>query len=212
VKIDRAGAPFIAGALVPAVLLAVARRPRWALPLGALAAFFAFFFRDPERRVPVEPDAVISPADGRVIVAGEPEPTAPKGCWRQISIFLSPTDVHVNRAPVAGRTMRVDYRPGRYLPAYKTGAAENEQNEIWFDHHGEPVVCRQITGVLVRRVVCRLVPGQPVYAGDRLGVMKFGSRFDVFLPERAEVLVAVGERVRAGETIIARLTPRAGGA
>lgn len=207
-KIDRAGAPFIIGALVPAVLLAVARRPRWALPFGALAAFFTVFFRDPERRVPVEPDAVISPADGRVVVAGEPELTAPQGCWRQISIFLSPADVHVNRAPVAGRTVRVDYRPGRCLPAYKTGAAENERNEIWFDHHGEPVVCRQITGVLVRRVVCRLVPGQTVHAGDRLGVMKFGSRFDVFLPERAQVLVSVGDRVRAGETIIARLTPR----
>jgi phosphatidylserine decarboxylase len=212
VKIDRAGVPFIVGSLVPAVLLAATRRPRWAVPFGVAAAFFTFFFRDPERRVPVEPDAVISPADGRVIVAGDPEITAPQGSWRQVSIFLSPTDVHVNRAPVSGRTLRVDYRPGRYLPAYKTGAAENERNEIWLDHRGESVVCRQITGVLVRRVVCRLEPGQPVQAGDRLGVMKFGSRFDVFLPERAQVLVSVGDRVRAGETIIARLPPRPLGA
>jgi phosphatidylserine decarboxylase len=102
--------------------------------------------------------------------------------------------------------VRVDYRPGRYLAAYKPGAGiENERNEIWLDRNGEPVVCRQITGVLVRRVVCRLAPGDEVRAGDRLGVMKFGSRFDVFLPERAVVLVRVGEHVRAGETIIARL-------
>ena len=88
----------------------------------------------------------------------------------------------------------------------------NDRNEIWIDRAGEPVVCRQIAGVLARRVVCRLAPGEPVRAGQRLGLMKFGSRFDVFLPERAEVLVNVGDRVRAGDTVIARLGPRANGA
>lgn len=205
-RIDRAGVPFIAGALVPAAALALAKRPGWALPFGGLAAFFAFFFRDPDRRTPSDPNAVVAGADGRVIVAGEPEIDAPPGCWKQVAIFLSPLDVHINRAPVAGRTVRVDYRPGRYVPAYKPGAgAENERNEIWFDRNGETVVCRQITGVLVRRVVCRLAPGDEVRAGDRLGLMKFGSRFDVFLPERAELLVKVGDHVRAAETIIAKL-------
>ncbi len=209
-KIDRAGAPFIAGALVPAVLLTLLKRPRWALPFGGLAAAFAFFFRDPEREVPSDPEAVISPADGRVIVAGAAEPSAPEGCWRQVSIFLSPLDVHINRAPVDGRTTRVEYHPGRFLPAYDAHAAVvNDRNEIWLDHDGEPVVCRQIAGVLARRVVCRLTPGDEVQAGQRLGLMKFGSRFDVFLPERAEVLVNVGDRVRAGETAIARLALRA---
>lgn len=212
-RIDRAGFPFIAGALVPAALLALVRRPRWALPFGALAAGFAFFFRDPDRDVPTDPEAVISPADGRVIVAGGAEPSAPPGCWRQVSIFLSPLDVHINRAPVAGRTRRVEYRPGRFLPAYDTNAAaENDRNEIWIDSNGEDVVCRQIAGVLARRVVCRLAPGDQVEAGQRLGLMKFGSRFDVFLPERAEILVVVGDRVRAGETVIARLSPRPNGA
>ncbi|MGE5358381.1 MAG: phosphatidylserine decarboxylase [Bacteroidales bacterium] len=207
-QIDRAGAPFIAGALVPAAALTMLKRPGWALPFAALAGFLAFFFRDPDRVTPVDPDAVIAPADGRVIVAGAPEAEgAPPGCWRQISIFLSPLDVHINRSPVAARTVRVDYRPGRYLPAYKAGAGvENERNEIWLDRDGEPVVCRQITGVLVRRVVCRLNAGDRVQAGERLGLMKFGSRFDVFLPERADVLVRVGEHVRAGETIVARLS------
>lgn len=209
-KIDRAGIPFIAGALVPAALLAVARRPRWALPFAALSACFAYFFRDPDRETPVDTEAVMAGADGRVIVAGEPEvDCAPPGCWRQISVFLSPLDVHVNRCPVAGRVARIDYRPGRCLPAYQTGAGtENERNEIWIDRNGEQVVCRQITGVLVRRVVCRLSPGDEVLAGQRLGLMKFGSRFDVFLPERAEILVSVGDHVRAGETVIARLGPR----
>src|SRR5512138_2975853 len=108
-KIDRAGAPFIAGALVPAALLTLAKRPAWALPFGGLAACFAFFFRDPDRLVPDDPAAVVAPADGRVIVAGAPEPDAPEGCWKQLAIFLSPLDVHINRAPVSGRTMRVDY-------------------------------------------------------------------------------------------------------
>ncbi len=212
-RIDRAGLPFIAGALAPAVLLTALKRPRWALPFGGLAACFAFFFRDPDRDVPSDPETVVSPADGRVIVAGGPEPSAPEGCWRQISIFLSPLDVHINRAPVDGRMTRVEYRPGRFLPAYDSNAgAVNDRNEIWIDHDGESVVCRQVAGVLARRVVCRLVPGDPVLAGERLGLMKFGSRFDVFLPERAEVLVNVGDRVRAGETVIARLGPRANGA
>jgi len=212
-RIDRAGVPFVAGALVPAVLLTLLKRPRWAIPFGGAAACLAFFFRDPERHVPSDPDAVISPADGRVIVAGVAEPTAPAGSWRQVSVFLSPLDVHVNRVPVDGRTMRVEYRAGRFLPACEANAgAENDRNEIWIDHGGEPVVCRQIAGVLARRVVCRLAAGDRVQAGERLGLMKFGSRFDVFLPERAEVLVAVGDRVRAGETVIARLGLRPNGA
>jgi phosphatidylserine decarboxylase len=191
----------------------VLKRPRWALPFGALAAGFAFFFRDPDRDAPTDPEAVISPADGRVIVAGAAESSAPEGCWRQISIFLSLLDVHINRAPVTGRTLSVEYRPGRFLPAYDAhAAAENDRNEIWIDAGGEAVVCRQIAGVLARRVVCRLAPGDPVEAGQRLGLMKFGSRFDVFLPERAVVLVGVGDRVCAGETVIARLGPRPNGA
>jgi phosphatidylserine decarboxylase len=212
-RIDRAGLPYIAGALAPAVVLTLLKRPRWALPLGGLAACFAFFFRDPERELPSDPDAVVSPADGRVIVAGGAEPSAPSGCWQQVSIFLSPLDVHINRSPVDGRTTRVEYRPGRFLPAYDSEAGVvNDRNEIWIDHDGELVVCRQVAGVLARRVVCRLAPGDAVRAGDRLGLMKFGSRFDVFLPERAEVLVTVGDRVRAGETVIARLEPRPNGA
>src|SRR5688572_31138643 len=120
----------------------------WALsaPLFVLAAFFLFFFRDPERQVTETPHAVLSPADGRVMVAGSiTGQQAPPGSWQQISIFLSPMDVHVNRMPVTGRVTRVQYHPGRFLPAYKAEAGDlNEYTEVWVDHDGQPIVFRQI--------------------------------------------------------------------
>jgi phosphatidylserine decarboxylase len=178
-----------------------------AIPFLILAAFFLFFFRDPERRITEAGDAVLSPADGRVLVAGAAvAAAAPPGEWQQISIFLSPLDVHVNRVPVSGRVTRVSFTPGRFLPAYhRDAAAANERSEIWIDHNGRTIVARQVVGVLARRVVCRLETGAEVRAGDRYGIMKFGSRMDVFLPTTAEIRVKVGEVVRGGETIIAVL-------
>jgi len=210
-KIDKAGWPFIAGALVPAAVLAGTRRYGWATGFGALGAFFAYFFRDPERIIPSEPGLVVSPADGRVVIAGPSDGRwSPPGNWQQVTIFLSPMDVHMNRTPVGGRVTRIEYRPGKFLPAYKEDAGENELNEIWIDHEGEPVVVRQIVGVLARRVVCRVEEGQALERGERIGLMKFGSRMDVFLPPRAEILVHVGEHVVAGETVLARLAPESG--
>jgi phosphatidylserine decarboxylase len=207
-KIDKAGWPFIAGALVPAAVLAGTRRYGWATGFGALSAFFAFFFRDPERIIPTAPGLVVSPADGRVVIAGPSDGRwSPPGQWQQVTIFLSPMDVHMNRTPVAGRVTRIEYRPGKFLPAYKENASENELNEIWIDHDGEPVVVRQIVGVLARRVVCRVEEGQALERGERIGLMKFGSRMDVFLPIRAQLMVQVGQTVVAGETVLARLDP-----
>ena len=115
-------------------------------------------------------------------------------------------DVHVNRVPVSGRVTRVSFQRGRFLPAYhRDAAATNERSEIWIDHHGRTIVARQIVGVLARRVVCRLTAGAEVQAGDRYGVMKFGSRMDVFLPVGTELRVKVGDTVRGGETMIAVL-------
>jgi phosphatidylserine decarboxylase len=208
-KIDKAGAPFIAGALVPAALLAASKRYGWAAGLAALAGFFTYFFRDPERVVPVDDGLVVSPADGKVMIAGAADPRwSPPGDWQQITIFLSPMDVHINRTPVDGRVVRVEYRPGKFLPAYKEEASGNELNEIWLDHHGEPVVVRQVVGILARRIVCRVVEGQTLARGERIGLMKFGSRMDVFLPAHAEITVAVGQQAVAGETVLARLHPR----
>ncbi|MBI3402707.1 MAG: phosphatidylserine decarboxylase family protein [Acidobacteria bacterium] len=206
-RLDRAGWPFISGALFLALASAVAVGWGLALPLAALAAFFAFFFRDPSRTPPTDAHLVLSPADGRVLVAGAANAdAAPPGAWQQISIFLSPMDVHVNRIPASGRVTRVSYTPGKFLPAYRPDAATaNERSEIWIDHDGQAVVARQIVGILARRVVCRVQSGAEVRAGDRFGIMKFGSRMDVFLPINATIKVAVGQMVRGGETVIAVL-------
>ena len=208
-RIDSAGLPFIVGALVLAVLSAATVGWGLAIPFVTAGAFFVFFFRDPDRRghVGVSDDAVLSPADGRVLVAGPAmAEAAPPGSWLQVSIFLSPMDVHVNRLPVSGRVTRVGFTPGRFLPAYHHDAATaNERSEVWIDHGGQLVVVRQIVGILARRVVCRVESGAEVHAGDRFGIMKFGSRMDVFLPTRATIAVKIGDVVRGGETVIAVL-------
>ena len=206
-RFDPAGYPFIGVSVGLALVAGYAVTPWLSLPFLALAAFFLFFFRDPERTAATRADAVLSPADGRVLVAGPAVPgAAPAGEWQQISIFLSPMNVHVNRVPVSGRVTRVSYTPGKYLPAYAHDAATaNERSEIWIDHNGQSIVARQIVGLLARRVVCRLTEGAMVQAGDRYGVMKFGSRMDIFLPPTAEIVVEVGAVVRAAESVIAVL-------
>ena len=207
-KIDRAGYPFIAAALAPAAALGIARRLGWAAGFAALGGFFGYFFRDPERAVPAGAGLVVSPADGRVMIAGPADGRwAPPGEWKQITIFLSPLDVHINRSPVAGRITRIEYRPGRFLPAYKESANDNELNEIWIEADGRIVVVRQVVGILARRIVCRAEEGDSLARGERIGLMKFGSRMDVFLPTEVEILVRVGQRVIGGETVLARMEP-----
>jgi phosphatidylserine decarboxylase len=208
-KIDRSGFPFIAGALVPAAALAFLGYPWWAVPFVALAAFFTYFFRDPDRTVPQGNGLVVSPADGRVMIAGPSDGRwSPPGAWKQVTIFLSPMDVHMNRTPVEGRVTRVEYRHGKFLPAFKESANDNELNEVWMDYGGRPIVFRQVVGILARRIVCRIHEGQQLERGQRVGLMKFGSRMDVFLPMEAELLVKVGEHVVGGETILARIPVR----
>jgi phosphatidylserine decarboxylase len=207
VKLDRAGFPFIGGTAAVALAAALTVGGLGAVPLLILAAFFTYFFRDPDRPSPSGDHIVLSPADGRVLVAGPAAPdVAPPGQWQQISIFLSPMDVHVNRTPVAGRVTKVEFRKGRFLPAFHHDAAgQNERSEIWIDHGGKTVVFRQIVGILARRVVCRVKPGDVLAAGDRFGIMKFGSRMDVFLPPTAVLLVKEGDKVIGGVTAIATL-------
>ena len=207
-RIDPAGWPFIGGALVLAIIAAFAVHTLLGVALLILSGFFLFFFRDPDRVITQDDAAVLSPADGRVMVAGAPTGQAfPAGQWKQISIFLSPTDVHVNRMPIGGRVTKVEYHPGRFLPAYRAEAGDlNEYTEVWLDHGGQTIVVRQIVGILARRIVCRTTVGEVVKAGDRYGVMKFGSRMDLFLPTTATVMVKVNEKVIAGVTVIAKLT------
>jgi phosphatidylserine decarboxylase len=207
VRVDPAGLPFIGGGLVIALVSGVAVSWALASPFLVLSVFFLFFFRDPERQIADSADIVLSPADGRVLVAGPAlTDAAPPGAWQQVSIFLSLMDVHVNRVPASGRVTRISYSPGQFLPAYRHDAGTaNERCEIWIDHNGRTIVARQIVGVLARRVVCRLETGATVSAGDRYGVMKFGSRMDVFVPTSAEIRTKVGDHVRGGESVIAVL-------
>ena len=175
-----------------------------ALVLLFLAAFMAYFFRDPQRAVPKESGLVVSPADGKVTrvekLAGEgaDSPTV-------VSIFLSPFDVHVNRAPIAGKVVDVTYTKGRFTAATSDNASlVNEQNALTIKGERLTVVCKQIAGVLARRIVCWKRPGDRLELGERFGLIKFGSRTDLVLPPEVEVLVGVGERVRGGVTVIGR--------
>lgn len=206
-RLDPAAWPFVAGATAAAAIPGVLFGWPAAVPGAVACLIFLFFFRDPDRAAPGGDHLILAPADGRVLVAGPAVGrAAPPGEWQQVSIFLSPLDVHVNRVPASGRVLRVDYTRGRFLPAYRSDAATaNERSEIWIEQDGHTVVARQIVGGLARRVVCRLAPGETVKAGDRYGVMKFGSRMDVFLPPTAEIRVRPGDRVRGGESVIAVL-------
>lgn len=207
-RIDPAGWPFIGGAVAIAVAVGFLVNFSLGLALLVVAGFLLFFFRDPDRAVTEAPGAVLAPADGRVLVAGTPTVREfPADRWQQISIFLSPMDVHVNRMPVGGRVAKVRYHPGRFLPAYRPDAGDlNEYTEVWIDHSGQPIVVRQIVGVLARRIVCRTKEGADVAAGERFGVMKFGSRMDVFVPAGARLTVKVGDHVVAAVTVVAVLT------
>jgi phosphatidylserine decarboxylase len=219
--IDRAAGPFVAMSAVPAVVAALIGHRRSALSLLALPAGVAAFFRDPDRTPDhrqVDPDLVLAPADGRVMYAGPAQDeVAPPGQWQQVSIFLSLFDVHINRTPYGGTVDDVSYRPGRWHAAYRfESATENERSEISLvdtvDGEERRVVFRQIVGLVARRVVTRVQKGDVVRAGQRIGLMKFGSRMDVFVPLDVDLDTTVGDRTVAGETVIARwpspATPR----
>ncbi len=218
-RIDREALPATTMAAVPALLALLARRPRAALLLGVLPLAVAAFFRDPDRASDHHPppvDDVLAPADGRVMYAGPgQELVAPDGDWQQVSIFLSALDVHVNRAPYGGRVVEVVERPGRWLAAYRHESAHlNERSDITVerlvDGGARRVHFRQIVGLMARRVVTRVAVGDVLEAGQRIGLMKFGSRMDVFVPPACELLVARGDRVVAGESVIARWPRTAG--
>lgn len=205
IGLDRAAWPFLLVAVVVAGAGAWAGGRWWAVPGGLLAIVFLFFFRDPQRPLPADQSLIVSPADGRVMRVGPAGADAPAGTWQQITIFLSPLDVHVNRSPVSGRVTRVTYKAGQFLPAYKPeSGAVNEQSEVWVDHEGRTAVYRQVVGLLARRVVTRVREGDALVVGQRVGVMKFGSRMDVFLPPALAVRVRQGERVVAAETVLAQ--------
>jgi phosphatidylserine decarboxylase len=168
-----------------------------------VGVFVCFFFRNPHRVIPSDPDAVVSPADGKVVVIVEEPMGARPG--KRISIFLSVFNVHVNRAPVAGRVTKVDYKPGKFYGAFRARASmENEQNVIAIDTPAGEMIFKQISGAIARRVISWKSPGDTVSKGELFGLIRFGSRVDVWLPADAEIVVALGDKVAGGSSILAR--------
>jgi phosphatidylserine decarboxylase len=176
-----------------------------AVPLFLLTAFMAYFFRDPRRTAPEDASVVVSPADGRVTRVEKTSPTDAESPTI-VSIFLSPFDVHINRSPIAGEVTNVTYTKGRFKMATRDDASLiNEQNALTIRGERVTVVCKQIAGILARRIVCWKRAGDHVSAGERIGLIKFSSRTDLVLPPEVEVLLSVGQRVRGGVTIVGRI-------
>jgi phosphatidylserine decarboxylase len=196
----RDGIPFV---LVPAVIAAVfAFFQIWILAVlfFLLAAFMAFFFRDPYRNIPTDDDIVLSAADGKVTRIEENE----RG--KLVSVFLSPIDVHINRSPIEGKVTKVSYVAGKKSPATSNEASlVNERNSLTIEGEKMTVVCTQIAGILARRIVCWSKEGDNLELGQKFGLIKFGSRTDLLMPAEVDVMVKIGDRVTGGETVIARL-------
>jgi phosphatidylserine decarboxylase len=195
----RDGIYYAIALLAGGCLLAYVISPFLGLPLFVLAMFCLYFFRDPERSIPDGPVAV-SPADGRVVSV-----KAEDAGLTRVSIFLNIFDVHVNRTPIGGRIGDVKYLPGNFLVASReTASAQNEQNVVTVEGDGTRVIFKQIAGLIARRIVFRKKVGDTVRTGERIGLIKFGSRVDVFFGPEWDIAVTVRERVRAGSSIIAR--------
>jgi phosphatidylserine decarboxylase len=175
-----------------------------AIILVFLASFVFYFFRDPERAIPSEPGALVSPADGRIAVVTEEDNAGRPG--KRISVFLAIWNVHVNRSPEAGTITAMDYRPGKFLAAMRARASfENEQNVISLSTAAGEIVFKQIAGLIARRVVCWKKHGDIVQRGERIGLVRFGSRVDMWVPSGTEILVKAGDNVKGGSSVLARV-------
>lgn len=200
--------------IIPVMIMtALALLVQWylaAILLGGLAALLIGFFRDPRRRGSAREIDVLSPADGTVVQILEvPEDSVWPGLTTQVSIFMSVFDVHVNRAPISGKIVHYQYAPGKNLAAADKSSSENEQNLVVIDDGRTRVGVRQIAGVLARRIVFDRKEGDKVARGERIGMIRFGSRVDLFLPREAEILVSLREKVKVGLTVMAHLQEKA---
>jgi phosphatidylserine decarboxylase len=206
--IAREGWPFVGGAALLALLVHLLAGAWVALPLWLLALFVLQFFRDPPRKVPADADAVLSPADGRIVSVGRAsDPYADRDALK-ISVFMNVFNVHSNRSPVDGRIERVRYFPGKFVNADLDKASEhNERNALVIrTESGVLVSCVQVAGLIARRVLCYVHAGDTMTRGQRFGFIRFGSRVDVYLPPDARPMVSIGEKVAATTTILARLS------
>jgi phosphatidylserine decarboxylase len=203
--IAKEGIPFIAVPILLAIVLAIFSIWPAVAAFLVLTAFMLYFFRDPERTIPSDSDIIVSPADGRVTRVQPLDPGAPDS-GTVVSIFLSPLDVHINRAPIAGTITDVAYTHGKFLIATSAKASLlNEQNSLTIKGEKIEVVCKQIAGIVARRIVCWKKPGDAVGLGERFGLIKFSSRTDLIVPACVEVLVQEGNRVKGGLSIVGRI-------
>jgi len=193
--------------LAAAELIGWLTTPAWGLPPLLLAAFFLWFFRDPERAIPGTPGALVSPADGKVTLISQVVDSGKS--FTRVSIFLSVFDVHVNRSPINGMITDVRYRKGKFLNAMGAASAEeNEQNIVKVEGEGQTVIFKQISGLLARRIVFKKKIGDRVARGERVGMIKFGSRVDVLMEASANLQVKVGDHVTGGSSVLAYLAVR----
>jgi phosphatidylserine decarboxylase len=201
--IAREGWLYLSLAIIAAVLVTVFC-PRWSLPFWLIALFVLQFFRDPPRVIPQQANAVLSPADGRIVVV---EKTQDPWVGREalkISVFMNVFNVHSNRAPVDGKISKIEYSPGKFVNADLDKASlENERNAMVIESEGRTVTCVQVAGLIARRILCYVKPGDTLARGQRYGFIRFGSRVDVYLPTDARPKVTVGDKVSATETILA---------
>ena len=205
----REGRWHIALAAGAAVAVHYFAGPAWAAPFWIVLVFILQFFRDPPRQVPDAPDAVICPADGKVIALGEVEDPYLKRPSRRVSVFMNVFNVHSNRSPVAGKIMERWYRPGKFVNAALDKASlDNERNALWIrTDRGQDVVVVQVAGLIARRILCYVQPGERIARGERYGFIRFGSRVDVYLPLEARIEVSLGDSVKGAADVIARLAP-----
>jgi phosphatidylserine decarboxylase len=203
----RDGYYYAAFLLLAAVLVGALTAPAWGVPCSLLAVFFLWFFRDPERVIPDAEGAIVSPADGKITdvatlsVGGK--------TWIRISIFLNVFDVHVNRSPMAGAIRDIRYHRGKFLNAMNPACADlNEQNVVTLEGDGQTIILKQIAGLLARRIVFNKKVGDRVGRGERVGLIKFGSRTDILFDSTARVNVSKGDRVKGGASVLAYLEPR----
>jgi len=207
--IAREGWPFLAGAVVAAIVVALGWG-WWSLPLWLAALFILQFFRDPPRNVPADPSAIVSPADGRIVAVEKSRDPYLERDALKISVFMNVFNVHSNRSPVDGEVKKGWYYAGKFVNAALDKASlENERNALWIHaDSGAEVTCVQVAGLVARRILCYAKPKDRLVRGQRFGFIRFGSRVDVYLPTDAAARASVGDKVYAGETILASLAPQ----
>ena len=205
--IAREGWPFLASALAAAALVAWLAGPWWSTPIWLAALFVLQFFRDPARDVPDDARAVVSPADGRIVAVERARDLWLERDALKISVFMNVFNVHSNRSPVDGTVQKVWYHAGRFLNAALDKASlDNERNALWLrTRSGADVTCVQVAGLIARRILCYVSAGAGLQRGERFGFIRFGSRVDVYLPLDAQAVAAIGDKVYAAESILARL-------